>query len=190
MEFPLATTICLAEEIARYGWNIGEHTYGAPIVLSYEYGSLTIGRFCSIAPGVSFILSNHRTDLVTTYPFKVLAEYWPSAVLTEEDHEARGGINIGSDVWFGAHSTVVAGVTIASGAVIAANAVVTKDVPPFAIVGGNPARIIRHRFFEHQIEDLLAIAWWEWSTEKVQAEVPFIMALSVDAFIARYKVTS
>ena len=189
-EFPLSTRICLAEEIALYGWEIGEHTYGAPLVFNQEYGRLKLGRFCSIAMGVTFILGNHRTDMVSTFPFKVLSDYWPGAADGPEDHEDRGGVEVGSDVWFGAHATVLAGARIGSGAIVAANAVVTKAVPPYAIVGGNPARILRYRCSEPQIESLLKIAWWDWPTEKVQTELGSLTSLSVDDFIARHRVAS
>lgn len=187
MEYLLATKICLKEEIERYGWSIGDHTYGAPLLLDYDYGALTIGRFCSIAPGTSFILGNHRTDLVSTYPFKVLSQFWPGAEHADSDHEDRGGIHVGSDVWFGAHCTVLTGAKIGSGAVIAANSVVTKDVPPYAIVAGNPGRIVRYRCSESQIQDLLDLAWWDWPDEKIKSEVPFLTTLSVADFIERHK---
>lgn len=187
MENPLSTKFCLQEEIERYGWNIGDHTYGAPLVFDYEHGDLTIGRFCSIAPGVSFILGNHRTDLVSTYPFKLLSDYWPGAEQAESDHEDRGGIHIGSDVWLGAHCTVLAGVQIGSGAIVAANTVVTKPVPPYAIVAGNPGRLVRYRCSETQIRGLLAIAWWDWPDDKVKREITFLTTLSIDAFAERYK---
>ena len=184
---PLATRLCLKEEIERYGWQVGDHSYGAPLVFDYEYGALTIGRFCSIAPGVSFILGNHRTDLVSTYPFRVLSDIWPGAAAGPSDHEDRGGIHIGSDVWLGAHCTVLTGVRIGSGAIVAAGSVVTREVPAYAIVAGNPARLVRHRCSEAQIRDLLTIAWWDWPDEKIQAEALSLASLSVDEFVQRYK---
>lgn len=183
---PLTTRNTLKYEIERYGWNVGEHSYGAPLVFEHEYGMLTIGRYCSIALGTTLLLANHRMDRVSTYPFKVLAEYWPGAADGAGDHEDRGGIEIGSDVWLGAQCTVVAGVRIGSGAVVAASSVVTKDVPPYAIVAGNPARIVRSRCGESQARDLLEIAWWNWPDDKVKRELHAIMSLDVDAFIARY----
>ena len=186
MNNPLTTRNTLKYEIERYGWSVGEHTYGAPLVQEHGYGMLTIGRFCSIALGTTLLLGNHRMDRVSTYPFKVLAEYWPEAADGAEDHEDRGGIEIGSDVWLGAQCTVVAGVRIGSGAVVAANCVVTKDVPPYAIVAGNPGRIVRSRCSEGQARDLLAIAWWDWPDDKVRRELPGMMNLDVDAFIARH----
>ena len=183
----LSTKLCLAEEIARFGWRIGDHTYGAPYIFDHDFGQLTIGRFCSIAAGVSLILGNHRTDLVSTYPFKVLSDWWPGAADAPSDHDDRGGIEIGSDVWLGAHCTVLAGVRIGCGAIVAANAVVTKDVEPYAIVAGNPARPVRKRCTDEQITQLLAIAWWDWPDEKVQAEVVGLSSLSIDDFIIRHR---
>ena len=132
---------------------------------------------------MSFILGNHRTDLVSTYPFKTLSDCWPGAADAPSDHEDRGSIDIGSDVWLGAHCTVVAGVRIGSGAIVAANAVVTKDVEPYAIVAGNPARLVRIRCSDDQIRDLLAIAWWDWPDDKIQAQVAGLSSLSIDDFI-------
>ena len=136
---------------------------------------------------MSCILGNHRTDMVSTFPFKVLSDYWPGAAEAPSDHEDRGGIDIGSDVWLGAHCTIVAGVTIGHGAIVAANAVVTKDVEPYAIVVGNPARMVRKRCSDEQIRELLAIAWWDWPDEKTQAEAAHLSSLSVDDFIRRYR---
>ena len=187
MNFPLETRLCLQEEIEKFGWTVGAHTYGAPFVFDDQHGDLTIGRFCSIAAGTSLILGNHRTDQVSTFPFRTLSQFWPKAASGPDDHEDRGGIHLGSDIWLGAHCTVLSGVTIGSGAVVAANSVVTKSVEPYAIVAGNPARLVRYRCSERQIEDLLAMAWWDWPDEKIGDEIPFLMALSVDDFITRHR---
>lgn len=116
----------------------------------------------------------------------MLSDYWPGAKDSPSDHEDRGGIVVGSDVWLGTNCTVVAGVTIGHGAIVAAGAIVTKDVEPYAIVAGNPARLIRKRCSDEQIRDLLAIAWWDWPDEKIQAEVSDFNTLSVDDFIRRH----
>ncbi len=186
MSLFLTTRECLRREIERHGWTIGEHSYGAPLVLEEELGRLTIGRFCSIALGATLILGNHRTDLVSTYPFKTLAEHWPEAADAPDDHEDRDGIEIGSDVWLGAQCTVVAGVRIGPGAVVAANCVVTKDVPPYAIVAGNPGRVVRSRCTEEEASGLLEIAWWNWPDDKVRRELPDMMRGSVGAFIRKH----
>lgn len=125
---------------------VGKYTYGGLYVLSFDDSQqLKIGSFCSIAPNVAFILSaDHRTDTVSTFPFrvKVLGE--------EKEGISKGNIVVEDDVWIGYGSTIMSGVRIGQGAVIAAGAVVTKDVPPYAIVGGVPARIIRYRFSAQQ----------------------------------------
>jgi hypothetical protein len=100
------------------------------------------------------------------------------------DHSSRGDIVIGSDVWIGLNVFIGSGVTIGDGAVIGAHAVVTRDVPPYAVAGGNPARVIRYRFSETQIEALLAIRWWDWSDEVVDRYLPLITSPDIDAFIA------
>ena len=125
---------------------VGKYTYGGLYVLSFDDSQqLKIGSFCSIAPSVAFILSaDHRTDTISTFPFrvKVLGE--------EKEGISKGNIIVENDVWIGYGSTIMYGVHIGQGAVIAAGSVVTKDVPPYAIVGGVPARIIRYRLSTQQ----------------------------------------
>ena len=129
------------------------------------------------------ILDNHRTTLVSTYPFKALAAQWPEAADAPDDHEGRGGVEIGSDVWLGAHCTIVPGVRIGSGAIVAAGCVVTKDVPPYAIAAGNPGRVVRMRCTDEEARVLLEIAWWNWPEDKIRRELPEMMRGSVAAFI-------
>jgi hypothetical protein len=100
------------------------------------------------------------------------------------DHNTRGDVVIGNDVWIGINAFIGSGLTIGDGAVIGAHAVVTRDVPPYAVAGGNPARVIRHRFAEAQIEALLAIRWWDWPDQVVDRYLPLIMSPDIDAFIA------
>ncbi|WP_165253952.1 CatB-related O-acetyltransferase [Adlercreutzia sp. ZJ304] len=123
---------------------VGKSTYGILNVFSSNnQGKLIIGDYCSIAPDVSFVLNNeHRIDTLSTYPFKVM--------LFNDDPEAgsKGGITVCDDVWIGYRATILDGLTIGQGAVVAAGAVVTKDVPPYAVVGGCPAKIIKYRFDE------------------------------------------
>ncbi len=186
MDFEFATRRYLAPLIERYNWDIGEHTYGNPHVMEPEWGSLSIGRFCSIAHNATFILGNHKIDLASTYPFRSLFGLWPGAEHGVADHITKGsGIRIGNDVWLGANCCILPGVTIGDGAIIAANAVVTKDVPDYAIVAGNPARIKRYRFDDELIRRMKAIAWWNWPNEKLRSVIPAITRLQAHDF-ARY----
>jgi acetyltransferase-like isoleucine patch superfamily enzyme len=166
----------------QFRYEVGDYTYGLPEVLWWgEDASLYIGRYCSIARGVSILLGgNHRSDWVTTYPFSVLdAE---ASNLT--GHPASNGdVRIGNDVWLGDSCRVMSGVTIGNGACIAASAVVTRNVPPFAIAGGVPARVIRSRFRPDQVEALQEIRWWDWDPDKIRAHYPLLLSGDVDKFI-------
>jgi hypothetical protein len=128
-----------------------------------------------------FIFGEHRTDLVSTYPLRTLL----TGSAENVDAIDKGSITIGSDVWLGTRAVVMSGVTVQHGAVVAAGAVVTRDVPPYAIVGGVPARVIRYRFDERTIRALLAIAWWEWPDE-IMLERLSSLYDDVHTFIARY----
>lgn len=133
---------------------------------------LIIGKFCMIASGVSFIMNgaNHLTEAITSYPFAIFGNGWERA-MDGKAYPAKGDLVIGNDVWIGYNASIMAGVKIGDGAIIAANAVVTRDVEPYAIVGGNPAREIKKRFSEDQIKDLLEIKWWDWDIEKITRNV-------------------
>ena len=132
---------------------------------------LIIGKFCSIATGVKFIMNggNHRTDWLTNYPFPVFGGDWAAAM--PDYWPNKGDTVIGNDVWIGHGVTVMPGVQIGDGAIIASEAVVTSNVEPYAIVGGNPAKLIRFRFDVPTIDRLLQIRWWDWPTEKITANV-------------------
>ena len=130
---------------------------------------LIIGKFCAIAKGVEFIMNgaNHRMCSVTTYPFNIMGHGWEKASPKEEDMPYKGDTVVGNDVWIGQNVTVLPGVHIGDGAIIGANSVVSKDVPPYCVVGGNPIKIIRYRFDRETIENLLDLKWWDWSAEKI-----------------------
>lgn len=123
---------------------------------------LTIGKFCAIARGVKFIMNgaNHQMNGISTFPFFIFGNGWETARPAENELPYKGDTVIGNDVWIGYDALIMAGVTIGDGAIIAARAVVTADVPPYAIVGGNPARILRHRFDPEGVRRLQAVAWW------------------------------
>jgi len=144
---------------------VGEFTYGAQNIEIYSWNEGTqcnIGKYCSISGHILIYLGgNHRTDWVSTYPFgHIHQDVFPS--FDGYGHPAtKGDVNIGNDVWIGTHSTIMSGVTIGDGAVIANNSVVTKDVPPYTIVGGNPAKIIKQRFDQDVVDKLLEYKWWD-----------------------------
>lgn len=149
---------------------------GADVVLgdySYVSGPRTyvesarIGKFCSIARQTVIGVGNHDHSLVTTHPFLISPEFG-GIVSTRIAEPQRAAPVIGNDVWIGINSIVMRGVTIGDGAVVAANSVVTRDVPPYAIVGGVPARIIRYRFSPELIAGLQRICWWNWSESKLK----------------------
>jgi virginiamycin A acetyltransferase len=174
------TRLHLAKLIARRHGQIavGAYTYGRPKVRFPESGArLRIGRYGSIADGVEILLGgNHRLDWVTTYPFPALAGLWPEAEGIPGSDVTRGDVIIGHDVWLGSQCMVLSGVSIGHGAVVAARAVVTRDVPPYAIVAGNPAKVVRDRFSESEIAALLAARWWDAPPETIRELLPLLMS--------------
>lgn len=130
---------------------------------------LKIGKFCSIACGVKFLMNsaNHSLNSLSTYPFPIFYEEWSHGMSPKKAWDNKGNIVIGNDVWIGYEAIILAGVTIGDGAIIGTRAVVTKDVPPYTIVGGIPAKAIRLRFPKKDIEQLLELKWWDWSIEKI-----------------------
>lgn len=142
---------------------------------------LIIGKFCMIASDVKFIMNgaNHLTDAITSYPFAIFGNCWENA-MEGRAYPQKGDLIIGNDVWIGYNATILAGVTIGDGAIIATNATVVKDVPPYSIVGGNPAQMIKYRFDEATIRKLLTLQWWNWPIEKITANVHKLTGLELD----------
>lgn len=177
------TRLYLAHLVARGVARVGEGTYGRPKVRFPESGAkLTIGRYGSIADRVEILLGGgHRLDWLSTYPFPAFPQDWPAAAARADHHVGRGDVTIGHDVWLASQCMILSGVTVGHGAVVAARAVVTKDVPPYAIVAGNPAKLLRLRFDEATIETLLAAAWWDWPKERIAAALPALMSGDIEA---------
>ena len=151
-----------------------------------NHDRLKIGKFCSIACGAKFLFNaaNHAMGSLSTYPFPIFFEEWglhtePEAIAGAWDNQ--GDIVIGNDVWIGYEAAVLAGVTIGDGAVVAARAVVTKDVPPYTIVGGVPARPIRRRFRDEVVTELLRLRWWDWDHGKIRDSISAIQSGDLDA---------
>lgn len=144
---------------------------------------LIIGKFCSIACGAKFIFNsaNHTLKSLSTYPFSIFGEEWDDTMNVCEAWDNKGDVVIGNDVWIGFEAVIMSGVCIGDGAIIGTRALVTKDVPPYAIVGGIPAKTIRKRFEDSVIEDLLKIQWWNWSTEKISEKLTAIRSGDVAA---------
>ncbi len=166
------------------------HTYGKFNMYDCAQNcKLEIGDYCSFAENISFIFRNHKTNLVTTYPFDELNYFYTNEKVEESLHESKnnGKIIVGNDVWFGANTTILSGVTIGDGAVIAAGAVVTKDVPDYAIVGGVPAKVIKYRFSPEIIKKLKEISWWNFDEEKVAKNLNKIVTNDIDAFIKEFE---
>ena len=142
-----------------------------------NHDRLIIGKYCSIACGAAFLFNaaNHALGSLSTYPFPIFFEEWGTdAGAVADAWDNRGDIVVGNDVWIGYEAVVMAGVTIGDGAIVASRAVVTRDVPPYAIVGGVPAKVIKYRFDPATVESLLAIKWWEWPAETIRRALPLI----------------
>lgn len=147
---------------------------------------LIIGRFCSIACGAKFIFNsaNHTLSSLSTYPFPIFYEEWGQDI--EEVASAwdnKGDIVIGNDVWIGYGAVILSGVTIGDGAIIGTNALVTKDIPPYTIAGGIPAKPIRKRFSEEKVSALMKIKWWDWSQEEILKNLKFIKSGDTDSLM-------
>lgn len=148
-----------------------------------NHDKLQIGKFCSIACGVKFLFNsaNHTLSSLSTYPFPLFFEEWgleKKDVINAWDN--KGDIIIGNDVWIGYETVILAGVTIGDGAIIGTRAVVTKDVPPYTIVGGVPAKPIKRRFPEETISALLEIQWWNWSEERIARNIDAIQSGNIE----------
>ena len=164
------------------------HNFEKNVLYLFDFidEKLIIGKFCQIATGVRFIMNgaNHAMDGISTYPFKVMGKSWAQIPMNVV---SKGDTTIGNDVWIGNNVTIMQGIKIGDGAIIGTNALVTKNVEPYTIVGGNPAKLIRKRFSDHDIDALVKLAWWNWPIEKITENLPAIVAGDVQALIKNNK---
>jgi acetyltransferase-like isoleucine patch superfamily enzyme len=167
---------------------MGRHSYFKPTI-EWQWGDtghVTIGSFCSIVHDSVMMLGGiHPSEWVSTFPFRVVMGI-EERMFTDGMPYSRGDIVIGNDVHIGREARVLSGVDIGDGAVVAAYSVVTKDVRPYAIVGGNPAREIKRRFTDEQVERLLRIRWWEWPDEKIVENVDLLSSERIEEFLDRF----
>ena len=163
-------------------FNIGDKSYGEPTILFPGSGStLQVGKFVSIADDVVIMLGGeHRIDWVTTYP---LNRYFPEWSNIKGHPATKGDVVVGNDVWIGREALIMSGVTIGDGAVVGSRAVVTKNVMPYSIVAGNPAKHIRFRFDEEAISELVTMAWWNWPDDIIAEAVPYLLSNNIKALI-------
>jgi acetyltransferase-like isoleucine patch superfamily enzyme len=173
-------------------WHADRGTYfdrNVNIISWSDQYVVKLGKYNSIGRDCNFFLhANHRADWITT-----TSQLWgPVTPEIAEMHmnmghpTCKGNIHVGSDVWIGAKSTIMSGVTIGDGAIIGSTSTVAKDVPPYAIVVGNPARVVKYRFTQAQIDGLLQIQWWNWDEEKIKTEAMDLWSPNIDEFIYKH----
>lgn len=186
----IARTVQLKPLVKNPQIEIGEYTYyddphhatefeQRNVLYNFGAEKLVIGRYCALAEGVRFIMSgaNHNMAGVSTFPFTIFGGAWGEKTLDIAlGAPSRGDTVVGNDVWIGYQSLIMPGVRIGNGAIIAAGSVVVADVPAYGIVGGNPARLLKKRYSDAEIELLERIAWWDWPVEKVTEHVRVIMS--------------
>jgi acetyltransferase-like isoleucine patch superfamily enzyme len=185
-EAPFFTSDLLKYQILKFGWSVGKYSYGAPDVLGGDIAKLHIGLFCSIAGQCTVILSTHNYRHASTYPFQMISSNGPISPIPLPDPHAitKGDVWIGNDVLIGRHTTIMPGCVIGDGAVITNSSVVTQNVPPYAIVGGIPAKIIKFRFNPEQIKSLLEVRWWD-LPESIIFSNKEIFQLEINEFLVR-----
>ncbi len=190
-------TVFLKPVIKHPRIEIGDYTYYndfnepenlartlAPYLTFASVEKLIIGKYCQIAQGTQFLTSsaNHQMDGFSCYPFATFRGLWAKAY--RPNYLFSGNNVVGNDVWFGHDCVVMPGVSVGTGSIVAARSVVTKNVEPYSIVGGNPARLIRSRFDQDTIQKLLAIAWWDWPDHVIDANISHIVGSNIESLAA------
>lgn len=190
----LKEVVFIKNVITRPNIEIGDYTYYddplSPekfedhVTHHYEFlgDKLVIGKFCSIAKGIEFVMNgaNHVMKGISTYPFNIIGGDWSKNIPNLTDLPLKGDTVVGNDVWFGQNVTVMPGVKIGDGAIIGANSVVTKDVPAYAIVGGNPIKVIRYRYDDETVELLEKLSWWNKNTTWITEHLSQLTTEKVD----------
>ena len=194
--FPLPEhprTAFLKNHITRPNILVGDYTYyddpagvanfEANVLYHFEFvgDKLIIGKFCAIATAVKFIMNgaNHHIGGFSSFPFPIFRSGWEQNLPPGYEFPSRGDTVVGNDVWLGYDSLIMPGVQLGDGAIVASRAVVTKDVPPYHIVGGNPARSIRARFDDATVAALLEIRWWDWDAAKITRNLAAICGTDI-----------
>jgi acetyltransferase-like isoleucine patch superfamily enzyme len=169
--------------------SLGKYTYGCPNCIQwaqYSDAKFSAGKFCSIGGGLTIYLGgNHNTSWISLYPFgTVNVDKFNTVNVNNLGHPfTNGDVVIGNDVWIGDNVTIMSGVKIGNGSVVAANSHVVKNVEPYSIVGGNPAKLIRYRFEKEQIEKLERIKWWDWPDEKINQNLRVLCSPNIEDLI-------
>lgn len=194
--YPYKNLVFLKNIIKNPNITVGDYTYyddfenpenflkNVKYHFDFTGDQLIIGKFCMIASGVEFIMNgaNHLTEAISAYPFAIFGKGWENA-MDGKSYPTKGNTVIGNDVWMGYKATIMPGIKIGDGAIIGSGAVVTKDVEPYSIVGGNPAKSVRKRFDEDKIKALLEMRWWDWDIEKITANAANLTSNHLDKFI-------
>lgn len=187
--------IFLKNFITRTNIIVGDYTYyddpdgpenfeNKNVLYHYPFmgDKLIIGKFCAIAKDAKFIMNgaNHKISGHSTFPFSIFRNGWEKVIPKPGELPYKGDTTVGNDVWIGYDATIMPGIQIGDGAIIASKSVVVKNVPPYAVVGGNPSQIIKMRFNESIVNKLLGIKWWDWNIEKITTNLSIIVGDNID----------
>jgi len=177
----------IAGDYSYYDDPAGVENFEKNVMYHYPFmgDKLIIGKFCAIAKDVKFIMNgaNHKITGISTYPFSIFRNGWEKVMPEIKDLPFKGDTVLGNDIWIGYDALIMPGIKIGDGAIIASRSVVTKDVPPYTVAGGNPAKPIKQRFTDEEIKTLLEIKWWDWPVEKITENLPLITNGDIKALL-------